>query len=152
MQGRCGMKSRNTPRRQLDVEDPHHGVYARLKPSKVHEGGVGVFAIRRIRKGTHIFHGDEDTEFADLDKSGVAGISPELRELYEDFCIIRNHGQLYRCPKNFNLMTISWYLNEPRKGEQPNVRCGDDDLFYALRDIEPGEELTVDYKTYNEFK
>ena len=64
---------------------------------------------------------------------------------------MRNDGQLYRCPKNFNLMTISWYLNEPRAGEKPNIRCGENDLFYALRDIEPGEELTVDYKTYNEF-
>jgi len=110
-----------------------------------------VFAIRKIRKGTQIFHGDEDTQYTNLDKSGVEAISPELRELYEDFCIIRNHGQLYRCPTNFNLMTISWYLNEPKSGEQPNVRCGENDLLYALRDIDPDEELTVDYKTYNEF-
>jgi len=49
-------------------------------------------------------------------------------------------------------MTISWYVNEPRSGEKPNVRCGRNDLFYALRDIKAGEELTVDYKTYNEFE
>ncbi len=146
------MKSKNTPRKKLAANLPHHGVYTRLKPSRAHEGGVGVFAVRKISKGAHIFHGDEETQYVDLDKWEVERVPSELREVYEDFCIIRNHGQLYRCPKNFNLMTISWYLNEPKAGEQPNVRCDEADLFYALRDIEPDEELTVDYKTYNEFK
>jgi len=139
-------------KKRFGNELPHEGVFTRLRPSKAHEGGVRVFAIRRIPKGTHIFHRDEDTELVELDKSAVEALRPELRELYDDFCIIGNNGQFYRCLKNFNLMTVSWYLNEPRASEQPNVRCGENDLFYALRDIEPGEELTVDYNTYNEFK
>jgi hypothetical protein len=146
-----GEIERHTKKR-FGKEPPHEGVFTRLGPSKTHEGGVGVFAIRRIPKGTHIFHRDENTELVELDKSVVEALRPELRKLYDDFCIIENNGQLYRCPENFNLMTISWYLNEPRASEQPNVRCGENDLFYALRDIEPGEELTVDYNTYNEFK
>jgi hypothetical protein len=131
---------------------PHRGVFTRLKPSKIDEDGVGVFAIRKIPDGAHIFHGDEDSKMVKINKSELEGLSSELRKLYDDFCIIENQGELYRCPKNFNLMTISWYLNESRAGEQPNVRCGENDLFYALRDIDPGEELTVDYETYNEFK
>jgi hypothetical protein len=87
--------------------------------------------FEEYQKGAHIFHGDEDTQYTNLGKSGVEAESPELRELYEDFCIIRNHGQLYRCPKNFNLMTISWYLNEPKSGEQPNVRCGENARYRA---------------------
>jgi len=121
-------------------------------PSKVHEGGVGVFAIGKIPKGTHIFRGDEETELVEMDRSELTNVTLELRKLYEDFCIIENHGRLYRCPRNFNLMTISWYLNEPREGGRPNVRSGENDVFYALRDIEPGEELTVDYETYNDFE
>lgn len=111
-----------------------------------------MFAIRKIPKGTHIFFGDEKTKFVERSKSALHTVPPELRKLYEDFCIIENRGQTYRCPTNFNLMTISWYVNEPRSGEKPNVRCGRNDLFYALRDIKAGEELTVDYKTYNEFE
>ena len=88
----------------------------------------------------------------ELDRRKVERVSRELRKLYRDFSIITNRGRLYRSPNNFNLMTISWYLNEPRPGEQSNVRCGKNDLFYAVRDIEPGEELTVGYKTYNEFE
>lgn len=145
------MKSKNTQTNDLEAKLPHQGTFTRLGPSKAHEGGVGVFAIRKIPKGTNIFHGDKDTELVDIDKSQVEALSTELRKLYDDFCIIEDHGQLYRCPKSFNLMTISWYLNEPRAGEQPNVRCGEDDIFYAGRNIEPSEELTVDYKTYNEF-
>jgi SET domain-containing protein len=131
---------------------PHRGVYTRLKPSTVDKAGVGVFAIRKIPKGAAIFLGDEETETIEVDKSEVAKAPPELRKLYDDFCIIENHGRVYRCPKNFNLLTPAWYLNEPRQGEEPNIRCGENYLFYALRDIEPGEELTVDYKTYNEFE
>ena len=55
------------------------------------------------------------------------------------------------CPRNFNRLTLSWYLNEPRKGEQANVRC--DPLtydFFAARRIVPGEELTVDYPSYGD--
>ena len=146
------MKSKRTPTRRARAKLPHHGAYTRLRPSETHKGGVGVFPIRKIPKGAHIFTGDEDTEYVDLDRRKVERLAPKLRKLYRDFSIITNHGRVYRSPKNFNLMTISWYLNEPRPGEKSNVRCGKNDLFYALRDIKPDEELTVDYKTYNEFK
>ena len=146
------MKSKRTLRKRTRAKAPHHGVYTRLKPSIAHKGGVGVFAIRKMPKGAHIFSGDEDAQYVELDKRKLERISPEMRKLYRDFSVITNRGRMYRSPNNFNLMTISWYLNEPRPGEQPNVRCGKNDLFYAVRDIEPGEELTVDYETYDEFK
>jgi SET domain-containing protein len=46
---------------------------------------------------------------------------------------------------------MSWYLNEPRKGTQPNVLCDPETYdFFAMRDIKPGEELTVNYATYSD--
>ncbi len=146
------MRSKHTRKKRTKPKLPHSGVYTRLRPSKVHGGGVGVFAIRKIPKGTHIFRGDEETKLTETTKSSLRVVAPELRKLYEDFCIIEDRGETYRCPTNFNLMTISWYLNEPAPGNKANVRCGRNDLFYALRDIKAGEELTVDYKTYNEFE
>lgn len=59
-------------------------------------------------------------------------------------------GGRYECPPTFNRLTVAWYLNEPRKGEGPNVRCNDSYDFFALRDISAGEELTVDYCKYIE--
>jgi len=39
---------------------PCRNVYTRLAPSEIHKGGVGVFAIKRIAKGTQLFIGDSD--------------------------------------------------------------------------------------------
>ncbi len=53
----------------------------------------------------------------------------------------------YGCPKNFNQLTPSWYLNH---SDHPNVAFDSNDEFFALRDIRANEELTVDYSTYSE--
>lgn len=121
---------------------PHHGVYARLRPSRIH--GVGVFAIRRIPKGTYVFP-DDDDELMWIRKSELADLTAEDRKLYEDFCIIR--GDLYGCPRSFNRLTPAWYFNE---SSAPNMGVDETYRFYALRDIEKDEELTVDYASYSE--
>jgi SET domain-containing protein len=124
---------------------PHRGVYTRLAPSPLH--GVGVFAVRPIKKGTKLF-GDDNAALVPMKRSRITRLSPGIRRLYTDFCIIQAKGELYLCPNNFNQMTVSWYLNHSTK---PNVRCDRDFNFYSLRQIKTGEELTVDYDSYNEF-
>ena len=126
----------------VDAKDlPHYEVYTRLAPSGIH--GVGVFAIRDIKKDTAIFYGDNlHMEWVEMNRLG--DLTSEVKKLYEDFAVVKD--RTYGCPKNFNLMTVSWYLNESKT---PNVRCGENYQFYALRDIRKGEELTVDYDTYS---
>jgi SET domain-containing protein len=124
---------------------PHDGVYTRIKPSKIH--GVGVFAIRDIKKETYIFPGDDD-ELVWIKKNALKGVVRNVKRLYEDFCVIQEKGKTYGCPKNFNKMTIAWYLNHSKK---PNVGCDKNYNFFALRKIKSGEELTADYDTYNKF-
>ena len=68
-----------------------------------------------------------------------------MKMLYDDFAVI--NGQKYGCPDSFNNLTPAWYLNESK--EHANVECTPDYEFLALRDIEKGEELTVDYSTYS---
>jgi SET domain-containing protein len=121
---------------------PHEGVYTRLRPSKIH--GVGVFAVIDIPKGTYVFT-DEDESIVWIDKSAVEPLPKPLKDFYDDFAVIK-HGK-YGCPKNFNLLTTTWYLNH---SEQPNLAADRDYRFYALRLIEAGEELTADYRTYSE--
>jgi hypothetical protein len=127
---------------------PHENVYTRLRPSNTAKGGVGVFAIRRIRKGKPLFLGDNE-EMLWVEKETFSKQPKQVRKLYGDFAVVRD-GR-YGCPQNFNRLTVAWYLNEPAPGTGANVRCARETLdFFALRDIREGEELTVDYATYSD--
>lgn len=127
---------------------PHQNTYTRLAPSKIHRGGIGVFAIREIESGTSLFAGDNNEMLwvgeADFKKMPIA-----ILRLYRDFSVFKRESNLYGCPTNFNRLTVSWYLNEPRRGCRPNVYCTNYD-FYAARKISAGEELTVDYSKYSD--
>ncbi len=127
---------------------PHDGVYTRLKPSNIH--GVGVFAIRNIKKDTPIFEGDnEEMLWVDKDRLRHPKLPKEIHRLYKDFPVIKEHQ--FGCPQSFNRLTMSWYINEPREGERPNVYCDPATYdFFAAEDIHKGDELTVDYNTYSE--
>src|SRR5216684_6434319 len=84
-----------------------------------------------------------------INGSDVPRAPTDIRKLYDDFCVIKD--KRYGCPKNFNRLTMSWYLNEPAKGDRANVRCDESTYdFFALRDIKAGEELTVDYSTFSQ--
>jgi SET domain-containing protein len=121
---------------------PHERVYARLRSSRIH--GVGVVAIRDIPKGTPVF-AEDDEDILWIEKKDIGEVPPAIRELYEDFCVAK--GDKYGCPKDFDKLTVAWYLNH---SDEPNVVADENYRFYALRDIKAGEELTADYNTYSD--
>jgi SET domain-containing protein len=125
---------------------PHLKVYTRIKPSKVH--GVGVFAIQLIKKGTYIFFGDNE-KMAWVKDTQIKKLPRALIKLYEDFCVIKKdkNGKFYLCPRNFNVLTVAWYINN---SDDPNVGCDKNFDFFALRNIRTGEELTANYSTYSD--
>lgn len=96
-----------------------------LKPSGIH--GVGVFTVRKIRRGEKVsLWRPRDYKF----RSTVSIV--ERR-----FCIPDKNG--WHGPANFLAMSIGWYLNHSSK---PNLKIR---RWVALRDIARGEELTIDY-------
>jgi hypothetical protein len=131
-------------------EVAHEGLYTRLQPSPI--DGVGVFSIKNIKKGTLIFSGDSDevrwVRAEDLPKEGC------LREFYDKFAIVKNgkngHPEWYGVPRNFHRLTMSWYLNDPKPGEKPNVRCDENYDFWSSQPIKQGDELTVDSHSYSD--
>ncbi len=125
-----------------NISLPHIGACTRIKLSKVHRGGIGVFAILDIPKGTNVFKGDT-TKMVWIDRDRIKDVDPGIRSLYEDFCIVK--GNKYGCPANFNSMTIGWYLNDSKK---PNMAITKNYDFVAIRDIRKNEELTTDYSTF----
>jgi hypothetical protein len=128
---------------------PHNDVKTRLAPSKIDVGGVGVFAITQIKRGTKLFQGDLD-ELCWVNRDSLRGVQMEIRKLYNQFSVYNAKRRQFGCPTSFNRMTMSWYINSPKNGDKPNVTCDAKYDFYALRNIRPGEELTVDYSTYND--
>jgi uncharacterized protein len=142
MQG-SGMEHRTTAQGSGErMRWPHDDVYVRLRPSGIH--GIGVFAIRDIPEGTDVF-GADDRPLVRVPAEPVHDLPADMRELYEDFCVLE-HGE-YWCPRSFNDLTISWYLNH---SETPNVHSIEGLKFVAARHIRRGEELTADYRTYSE--
>jgi len=121
---------------------PHDGVYARIGLSRIH--GVGVLAIRDIPAGAAVFRG-EDERVRWVPRARVRRLPRELRRLYEDFAMV--WGQRLGVPRTLNMLSVGWYLNH---SEQPNVEADDDGRFHALRRIRKGEELTADYRTFED--
>lgn len=125
---------------------PHQGVATRLGVSKIH--GVGVFAIEAIDKDTKVFaHDQGEIHWINASEIKAACIHPQLRAFYQDFAI-RQNGML-GCPASFDLLTPGWYVNQPENGETANLRASADFQFFASRDIQPDEELTVAYSTFS---
>jgi hypothetical protein len=127
---------------------PHQSVLVRLGGSDIH--GIGVFAGKPIAAGTNVFAGD-DREICWVPSSVLEdpAIGDFERSFYLDFAIRR--GDQLGCPANFNLLTVGWYVNEPRDGEEPNLRSTSDFNLVALRNIQAGEELTLRYSSFQQF-
>lgn len=126
---------------------PHQDVRTRLAPSPI--AGIGVFAQQFIGAGTELFPNDQREIFwvkaEDLEQ---AALQDWQRAFYDDFAIRR--GDLLGCPESFDLLSPGWYLNQPAAGQQANVRSTADYRMIAARDIQPGEELTVEYASFSD--
>ena len=125
---------------------PHAGVCTRLFASPTH--GVGVVAIIPIAKGTSIWPQDKDLMGKLVRKVDVDKLPAAIRQMYHDFSPFNKKEQAYEAPPCFNLIWPAWYLNHSK--DNPNVKVNEEMLFFAVRDIEVGEELLVDYTTFSD--
>ena len=112
-----------------------------LKPST---HGVGVFAIHDIKKDTPM------RLFGDANPRRILK-KDEIPMEFRNFCADR--GDKMICPPDFGYMPLGWYLNhsqdsntEPRGGYDEK----DGYKFFAKKDIEAGEEITINYNNLDE--
>ena len=114
-----------------------HKALLYLGPSKIH--GIGCFSDTRIEKGSFVrVWSPEDSRWVPLKK---AHASPH-KKLFQRFGIRTTGG--YWAPIDFLRISVGWYMNH---SETPNLQSDDGDVtYYAVRDIEPGEEVTIDYR------
>jgi hypothetical protein len=112
-----------------------------LRPTRMLEHQIGVFAFREIKRHTVIGEARIFTENVDFFPwSEYKKFDKEMQERIKDFCLGTPHG--FYMPLNFNHMTIGWHMNHRCN---PNVGFNENDDFIVLRDVHKGEELCWDY-------
>lgn len=105
----------------------------RIAPSEVH--GVGVFAIRDIKKGERVY-ADAIPNMLDIPYKKFKGINPEIREIIlEHFPRVVN-GSQFMVPDT--LMQL--YMNH---SDTPNY---DNKTDKAMKKIKKGVEIFEDYR------
>jgi hypothetical protein len=100
--------------------------------------GYGIFATRRIPKGTITWVRDDLDQTFTLEEIGQ--FTPEYQEILEKYCFIDRNGKAVLCWDLARFMNHSCEANCIGAGYEFEV---------AVRDIEKGEELTDDYGTLN---
>lgn len=108
-----------------------------LGPSAIH--GIGCFADIDIKKGETVRVWDgEDSRWVPLRQAH----SSRQAALYKRFGIRSTGG--YWAPIDFLRISTGWYMNHD---VEPNLSSDDGDVtYYAVCDIQAGEELTIDYR------
>lgn len=114
--------------------------YVMLKPSPVH--GIGVFAIRDIPKGCRSIFSKGTGGWVRLSFEEVEQLPAHSRNLVETYCLY-DETHYFVPDYGFKLMDLALYLNHSSTPNIASVNEGEE--FEALRDIQEGEELLVDY-------
>jgi SET domain-containing protein len=114
-----------------------------LKASKIHLGGVGVFALRRISEGDKVGEGVTEESLDNIVPwESIAHLDPETRQRVINFTIGTVEGFIPPPATDFNSLPFVYYFNHSCEGNCGFNTAGE---FVAIRDIEKGEELTSDY-------
>jgi|10_taG_2_1085330.scaffolds.fasta_scaffold00397_8 hypothetical protein len=122
--------------------------FCRLKPSRTH--GVGVFAIRDIKRGQEPF--PDSPRFSGLEtipKKEIEGIDLEIKRILIDFYSCdEDHYYIGPTPNNIGIYA---YMNHSE--QKWNVRLSKNKKYFlAARDINKSEELFTNYKQYSKFE
>lgn len=118
-------------------------VRLQMGPSRIHIGGVGVFAVCDIPKGQKMAEGLYEEDFQNLLPWEIfEECDPDVQEKIMAFCVGTSEGFVPPPDFDFNKLSIEWYLNHSCNGN-----CGFDEEgdFVAVRDIPKGEEISYDY-------
>lgn len=115
------------------IQTLNNTVKCKLAPSKIH--GVGVFAIRNIRKGEKLYCQETKRLWLSIPFKDFHNIREEIRELIIQRYPSVKEGSMFLSPNADALLQS--FMNE---SDNPNYK---DDI--ALKDIKKREEITENY-------
>jgi SET domain-containing protein len=108
-----------------------------LSRSSIH--GLGVFTPVFIPAGTLIWNLDPDVDWV-LGEADIDRFPEAYREKIRSYCYLEESGSYILCGDNARFMNHS---------DDPNCDDWTSSSTLAHRDIEPGEELTCDYRAFD---
>jgi len=117
-----------------------------IGPSKIH--GTGLFAAEFIPKGTIFWRFDPKTDEAYTREEAEALPEPkrsDILSLYHTY-ISKKTGRYVLATGNSKFMNHS---DSPNTTSMYN-KSSPEDIGITLKDIEPGEEMTIDYNSFAE--
>lgn len=120
--------------------------YCRLQPSRIH--GIGVFAVRDIPSKVNPFSVMKRyarPACVRLTEEDLRALPPKMEEMIRAF-FVATDGAMLMPTSGTNIVYLQAYLNH---SEAPNLRTKDGFSFFTKCRIREGEELTVDYRTYD---
>ncbi len=112
-------------------------VKTKIAPSKI--AGIGLFADQFIPKGTIVWKYQSGFDLL-LSEEDVEKLSdPAKQQFYNYSYLDKKHGKYMLCSDDARFFNHS-----------DNFNCDEreNDITTAIRDIEKGEELTVNYKDF----
>jgi SET domain-containing protein len=122
------------------LEELSSGTYVMIKPSALH--GIGVFAIRDIPKGCRNMFSKNIGNWIKVPKKEVDQLPEHAIALVENYCLY-DEEHYFIADYGFKVMDLVNFLNH---SDTPNIISIDEgEEFEALRDIQTGEELLINY-------
>jgi len=113
-------------------------VKTRIGPSKIH--GIGVFVEERIKKGQPIWVFDPRVDVR-VRVADLPSFPPTMRAFFHKY----GYDEMYEGERT--IVLCGDHGRHVNHSDDPNMSDGDTDI--AARDIEPGEELTCNYYTFD---
>ena len=140
-------------RKQKLLDNLNKHIFCRVGRSDIH--GVGLIAIRDIKKGTLVFNLSnylpERDELVDISEEEVSSLDEEVVSMIKSYTAISHLGTYALHENGLNNINLGYYLNH---SDDPNIRIemGKNTNpyqyanFIAIKDIKKGEELTENYQ------
>lgn len=117
-------------------------IRTRVGPSAIH--GTGLFAVERVRKGAPVWRFQPGFDHA-FDQAAFEALPPLTREHTRWFCFVsKETGHVILSGDHACFIN---HAPDPSTGAPPDKAW--DGTTVALRDLEPGDEITCDYFAYD---